>query len=384
MPTVLKLSINSFRNLHSVTLTPSEGINLVFGKNGSGKTSLLEAISVLAHGRSFRTHKYRALVKDSCERFTLFCEVSDINEPNVDRIGVERNISGEIAIKINGKAEYSSASLAQKLPVLILTSMSFQILEGGAKQRRQFLDWLVFHVKHDFKDAWKDYTKCVKQRNSLLRRGKIAAAEMSPWDARIATSAKQIEVLRKEVFKTFSEEFQRVVTLFEFNRENLADESENKLNIHYQSGWKGENYKELLSESLERDIRLGYTSVGSHKSDLKIVFGKQVALERLSRGQQKSVILSMFIAAARCYKSITGKKPVVLLDDLPAELDEENLKIVNAELKRLGFQLFITAIESDSIVETWESRIKSMFHVEHGCVNHMKLTDNQETDSNYE
>lgn len=387
MPTVSKLSVHSFRNLHSVEIAPSEGTNLIFGSNGSGKTSLLESISVLAHGRSFRTHKYRNLVKEDSDKFVLFCEVLEAQDSK-SKIGVERNKTGDIQIRIDGKAEYSSASLAQKIPLLVLTSLSFQILDGGSKQRRQFLDWLVFHVKPEFREAWRDYSKCIKQRNSLLRRGNISSAEIAPWDAKIAATAANIEDLRSQVFILFEAEFQRVTTLFNFNtkQEIVGRTDDDKaLAISYISGWKTDNdFTIQLSDSLPRDLKIGYTTIGSHKSDLKICFNKYSAAERLSRGQQKSVILSMFIAAARCYKQITGKNPVVLLDDLPAELDETNLKIVSHELERLGFQLFITAIDKDAITRLWVNPIKTMFHVEHGNVNHGHFTKNQETDSNYE
>jgi len=365
MPSLKKLSIESFRNLRTALIEPGEAINLIVGVNGSGKTSLLESISVLAHGRSFRTHKYRRLINHDGSQFTIFGLVQDEDEqPFEHRMGVVRSSNGKFAIKIDGLPVHTSAELAQRLPLLVLNANSFQLLEGASRYRRQFFDWLVFHVKHDYKNCWKAYSKCIKHRNSLLRSGKIASSEIAPWNREIAQVAEGLEQMRSEVFTPFKQAFHSALADFVFS------DGGQSVDIQYVSGWKeGANYLEQLEQSEEKDLRLGYTSIGSHRSDLKINAGKSPAVELLSRGQQKSVIVSMFLAEASVFHQLTEKKPVFLLDDLPSELDLSNLKVIGNAIQALESQVFVTAIDSRAITECWNGPVLDdlkMFHVKHG------------------
>ncbi|WP_028885672.1 DNA replication/repair protein RecF [Teredinibacter turnerae] len=364
MPTLLRLDISHFRNLRSAALQPGEGINLIFGENGSGKTSILEAISVLAHGRSFRTHKYRRLINNDEKSFTVFAQ---LHEGTTRNIGLNRASNGDTQIRIDGKAAYTSTELAECLPLLVMNSSSFQLLEGSAQVRRKFFDWLVFHVKHEFKQHWKLYARSIKQRNSLLRRDKITRSDLVPWDQELIKAAQHIESMRLEVFDQFQRYFLKEIGEFLF-----TDKLGASLTCTYVSGWSKEgDYKAQLDDQFERDVAAGYTHVGSHKSDLKINLARVPAVEELSRGQQKSVIVALYLAEALVFRSLTGRKPVFLLDDLPAELDEANLQIVGKALKNMGSQVFATAIDPKPILTGWElveDKSLRMFHVKHGQV----------------
>ncbi|SMF14446.1 DNA replication and repair protein RecF [Alteromonadaceae bacterium Bs31] len=373
MPKLQQINITSFRNLRSVSLLPGGGINLIHGANGSGKTSLLEAISVLAHGRSFRTHKYRPLVNEGEREFTLFAVLEDEGSAVSHKLGVTRQLQGDVNIRLDGQSVKTSAELAHQLPLLTMNTNSFQLLEGSSKYRRQFFDWLVFHVKHDFKSVWKDYVRCVKHRNSLLRRGKISTGELQPWDREVARLGHALEDMRAEIFEAFHPFFQNIVSSFPFNK---ADES--PVVLAYHSGWKDDvPFEKQLQEHLERDIKLGYTNIGSHRSDLKITRNKAPATEMLSRGQQKSVILSLFLAEAGLFQQMTNRKALFLLDDLPAELDSENMQIVGKAIKAMESQVFVTAIAKDAIIEPWDLKDEEqlqMFHVKHGEIQVSPLT----------
>ncbi len=364
MPKLTQVNITTFRNIRSASILPGEAVNLILGANGSGKTSLLEAISVLAHGRSFRTHKYRRLITEEERAFTLFASVENEQTTVAQKLGIKRGARGDSVIRIDGRSVNSSAELAQHLPLLVMNSNSFQLLEGSSKYRRQFFDWLVFHVKHDFKQAWKDYVRCLKHRNSLLRRGKISTSELRPWDREVGGLGLAIEGMRKEVFELYQPIFDIMLKRFPF-----CGETSKTINLSYQTGWKEENaYEEQLADNLERDIRLGHTSIGSHRSDLKICLDKIPVNELLSRGQQKSVIISMFLAEATLFQQITKRDPIFLLDDLPAELDRQNLKIVGQAIVAMGSQVFVTSIEPEVIAEEWDISGDNvrMFHVKHG------------------
>ncbi|WP_188152068.1 DNA replication/repair protein RecF [Teredinibacter waterburyi] len=379
MPYITRLAIQTFRNLVSVDIEPGASFNIFIGENGSGKTSLLESISVLAHGRSFRTHKFRRLIQYDAPQLTLFARLQETkDEDQLQRtIGVMRDAKGGSLIKVDGSNAQSAAELAQALPLLVMNASSFLLLEGAPKVRRQFFDWLVFHVEHQFRDAWKHYARCVKQRNSLLRHAKISGPELDPWDQEVARYGAVIERCRQRVFTEYQLAVRDSFNLFEFVSE--LDSSGHGLQLNYLDGWKlgegeepdVERYCQVLQQTRERDLKLGYTSIGSHKSDLQLYSGKIPAVESLSRGQQKSVITGLYLAQAQLFNQLSGRHPVFLLDDLPSELDARNLAVVERALSAMASQVFITAISEQSLQTEWgglpQQEFK-MFHVEHGSI----------------
>ena len=366
MAFLTRLSVSHFRNLGSVDISPSPQINLIFGDNGAGKSSLLEAINVLSLGRSFRTRKYRRLVTEGESGFVVFGKTkSDDNVNGQSRegtIGVQRNRSGESIFKLDGVAVHSSAKLAENLPCLVINSNSFNLLEGSAKERRMFFDWLVFHVKHDYADIWKQYVKCVKQRNSLLRRDKIDYLLVESWDLEIARLSERIKVYRDECFDLFKEGFQNV-----FEEFGLGN---HKITLEYNHGWKEEAGPliDQMKGNFHRDVKLGYTTVGAHKAELKLLVGRTPAIEILSRGQQKLLISALLITEAKVFIERNGQPPVLLIDDMPAELDSKHLKLMGKWISQMKVQAFITGIDPEALKAVWDDLnvLKTMFHVKHG------------------
>ena len=379
MPYITRLAIQTFRNLGSVDIEPGASFNIFIGENGSGKTSLLESISVLAHGRSFRTHKYRRLIQYEALQLTLFARLQETErkEELQRTIGVMRDSKGGSLIKVDGSNAQSAAELAQALPLLIMNASSFLLLEGAPKVRRQFFDWLVFHVEHEFRNAWKHYARCVKQRNSLLRHAKITGPELDPWDREVARYGAVIERCRQSVFAKYQLAAANSFGLFDFVAD--LERTGHGLRFNYVDGWKlnngeapdAEQYYKVLQASRERDLKLGYTSIGSHKSDLQLHTGKIPAVESLSRGQQKSVITALFLAQAQLFNELSARHPVFLLDDLPSELDARNLAVVEKALSAMASQVFITAISEQALQTEWGGLSQQefkMFHVEHGSI----------------
>ncbi len=367
MPNIGELRITDFRNLRSVNIKPSPGINLIFGANGSGKTSLLEAISVLAHGRSFRTHKFRRLINDEEGEATVFALLKAGDEEA--RIGVNRKRNGDSQIRLNGQNVQSASLLAQQLPLLIMDAHSYQLLEGSARIRRQFFDWLVFHVKHEFRELWRAYAKCLKHRNSLLRHDKIRPADLKPWDQEFVELSHKIEQLRLEVLEPFISAFHHTAQQFGFQQSDIT--------LTYINGWKeGTASLEQLALSFERDHKQGFSSLGPHKSDIKIQLGTVPAVEKLSRGQQKVLISALYLAEARVKQEQKGSEVVFLLDDLPAELDEAHLKQLAGWLNELNAQLFITGVSAEKLKDLWPDFHKkepAMFHVKHGEIQRVSV-----------
>lgn len=360
--TLNRLSIQNLRNIEEVNIFPSAQVNLIFGENGSGKTSLLEAVNLLALGRSFRSHKHKPLIRHHQTSFTVFGKVRTDDGSDVP-IGVTRTLEGEVIFKANGMAVPSAAELASFLPVQVINSETFLLLEGSPKVRRQFIDWLVFHVEHAFFPAWKALQRCLKHRNSLLRHDRIDALELAPWDQELVFLTEKIHEFRLASFQQFQEVFD------ELCKEFIKVDG---IKLGYYRGWdKDKNYIDVLNASLERDYRIGYTQSGSHRADLRITVNGQDAADILSRGQQKLLVCALKIAQGYVFRKITGRKPIYLVDDLPAELDEKHRALLVKWLVKMDTQVFITGVEREVLVSSWldyaDIALK-LFHVEHGRV----------------
>ncbi len=360
--TLKRLFIQNLRNLEGVDITPSLQVNLIFGENGSGKTSLLEAINLLALGRSFRSHKHKPLINHQQKSFTVFGRVFTDDESDVP-IGISRHFDGEASFKANGVVVPSAAELAAYLPVQVINSDTFLLLEGSPKVRRQFIDWLVFHVEPNFFPAWKAIQRCLKHRNSLLRRDRIDPFELAPWDKELIDLTNKIHDFRTECMAQFNETFADLLKEF-INIDGIA--------LGYYRGWdKDKPYIDVLTDSFERDRRHGFTHAGSHRADLKITVNGIDAAEVLSRGQQKLLVCALKIAQGYVFSRITGRKSVYLVDDLPAELDGKHRALLVDWLNTMDTQVFITGVEAEALLSSWRDKTEitpKMFHVEQGRV----------------
>lgn len=332
---ITQLNINTFRNLESVS-TELSNVNIIQGENGSGKTSFLEAIHFLGLGKSFRTHIINRIVSHNADAFSLFANVLDVEQQNKP-VGVERSANGRSRMRIAGEDVYSASKLAEVLPLQLLEPHSFSLLEGGPGLRRSFVDWGVFHVEHNFVNVWKNYSRCVKQRNMALRT-QCKRDEILSWNAEVIENGLRIDAARKSYIELFCETLYKILP-------ELIDLP--NLDIRYYSGWPADkSYEDALTDGFIRDASLGYTQFGPHHADLKIKVGKHPAKEVLSRGQQKLFICAMKIAQGLLFKSVKQKSCIYLLDDLVAELDYLNQGKVLQLLSDQQSQLFITCTDA--------------------------------------
>jgi len=366
-----RLDIAHFRNLSGVSLEPGAGVNLFIGDNGAGKTSLLEAISVLSSGRSFRASRTPAIIQFEQASYTLFAEVFNplANFQPIVPIGISRSRDSEQQIRISGQQARSAAQLAELLPAQVINSDSFQLLEGSPKVRRQFVDWGVFHVEHGFFPAWQAAQKALKQRNKLLKYGKIEAIQqLDIWDQSLAQYAEQIDIYREAYIEKLIPEFEATLAELSFS---------DQVSLSYYRGWdRHTDCLSLLQENRAKDLALGFTQSGPHRADLRIRVNKLMAVDILSRGQQKLVVCALLLAQGKLLQKLTGKQCVYLVDDLPAELDSEHRRYLCRVLEQMQCQVFITSVEPDSLAESWSEQTDiSMFHVKHGQVEHIGCDD---------
>jgi DNA replication and repair protein RecF len=363
MPALARLEISQLRNIQSAALELGSGFNLVFGNNGSGKTTVLEAVHLLAVGRSFRSHLQKSLVSEGHQESTVYGQTSEGLS-----LGIVRPLRGPQTLKIAGRKAEGLAELSQCLPLQLINADTFQILEGSPTERRRFLDWGVFHVEHHFLDSWRRTRLALQNRNSLLRQ-EARAAEIEPWTLELVKSAQQMDQQRQAYMA-------KLKTVLEPQLATLGIwEPEVSLDIEYFRGWPQErDLHEQIQEDLLRDRNYGHTSSGPHRADLRFRLKQGAAAEYLSRGQLKLLICTLKIAQAQLLEQETGKRCLFLIDDLPAELDANNLARVCSLLATRGAQVLLTSIERESLsrelaaTQGEKPMENKLFHVKHGKI----------------
>ncbi|WJW75510.1 DNA replication/repair protein RecF [Thiohalobacter sp. IOR34] len=353
------LSLRHFRNLEGAQLDFSPGFNLITGANGAGKTSLLEALFYLGRARSFRTRQAGQLIQAGQAAFLILGRLSQPDSGSLP-VGIEYGRQGQ-RIRLGGRPLQQVAELVERLPLQLLNQDSHLLIEGGPRHRRRFLDWGVFHVEPGFYSLWRDYSRALRQRNAALR-GRAVPGQVQVWDSALVEAAGRLDAMRRAYLERLRPHFQAL----------LSELTEMKaIDLAYRAGWpERQAYAEALQAGLESDLRQGFTKFGPHRADLLLSIGGVPVQSRLSRGQQKQLIMALHLAQARLYVAERGRPCLFLVDDLPAELDAGHRERLLEQLRLQSAQVFVTAIEPQQIprLDWVEPR---RFHVEHGQVQEM-------------
>lgn len=343
----------NFRNLHQVHIDPGTGLNLITGANASGKTSLLESIFYLSYGRSFRSGQYRDLIEYHQEYFRLISKIA--TEDSISHLGIEKSSQYQ-RIKLNKEPVTRLTDLSLLIPVVAIHPDSHHLISAGPDNRRQYLDWGVFHVEHSFLREWKTYKIALSQRNAALRTlqpNKLCQL----WNSALIESAEAINRARSNYLNGLKQKISHFSSyLF----------PESSIEITYRKGWgQDQDFEAILHDQLERDRQKGFTQHGPHRADIKITVEGKSAQTSISRGQQKKLVALLKLSQMSLFLEDSDKTCVLLYDDLPAELDADNQAILMGLLSEMNVQAFITAIDTNQLnLDSWSSI--QMFHVEQG------------------
>ena len=352
-----RITIGSFRNITSASLQPGDGLNLIYGQNGSGKTSILEAIYFLGMGRSFRSHLSQRVINHDDDKLTLFAHLIDADRDC--KIGLRRHRSGEIEVKIDGEKVKRLSTLAETLPIQVITPESFSLLFEGPKARRQFIDWGAFHSDPHFYQAWVNTRKVLKQRNQLLR-NHSPYNQIQFWDKELVRYAEQVTDIRNQYVDSLNVLLKGIIGVFL---------PQIDIKVSFTRGWDSKtDFAQLLENQYSRDLAAGNTGSGPHKADLRLRVGNLPAQDALSRGQLKLLVCALRIAQGKLLKQQLDKNSIYLVDDLPSELDAQHRQLLLQQLTETGAQIFVTAIDPQAIVDSLSSPPNRMFHVEQGLV----------------
>lgn len=342
----------NFRCLENIELEADPQYNLIYGRNASGKTSVLEAIAYLGRGKSFRGAATSDLIRHGQQDFVLFGHVQDGDHRA--KVGV-RNSHGGLELRIDGESAGGLSALAEALPLQIIDPDVHELVAGAPEQRRRYLDWIAFHVEHGFLDAWRRFRRALKQRNAALRSG-ASAAVLDGWNSEFAELAAVVDAGRRQALNT------ALNGLAEAGSDLLGSE----VGFEYRPGWNEEQgLLVALEGSTERDRQQGNTQYGPHRGDLKLSYDERKARKLVSRGQQKLLACAMVLAAAETAQAVRERPLLLLLDDPGAELDKEALARLMQRVVSLGSQVIATSLELDTPLFPTEAKT---FHVEHGAL----------------
>ncbi|EPJ44266.1 MAG: DNA replication and repair protein RecF [Osedax symbiont Rs1] len=343
---IKSLKIQNIRNLLQVDFSPSSHVNLICGANGSGKTSLLEAINFLGLTRSFRTRKFQYFVSHQQTESLVFAQLQHQLDSSHEPLGVSRDLNGTVSIRHCG-SNIDLSQLASLVPLLVINTDTFQILEGSPAIRRQFVDWGSFHADQSYINAWRSFKRVLQQRNSLLKCGKIDPQIRRVWDAEFVRYAQQITQMRQQYISQLTPDFLAISKCL------MGDVD---LSLSFSPGWDQKRpLDELLEEQLQRDLKQGYTAAGPQRADMKIKIDGINATERLSRGQKKLVVSALKLAQGAVYNRHREGKCIYLIDDLPSELDAQHCQLFCQFLEQTQSQCFITCVEPKALQSYWQA-----------------------------
>jgi len=333
--------------------------NIFFhGANGLGKTSILEGLYQLFSGRSFRTSHTKELVQVDYSQFTVTGKFSEGFQ-----IGIQKSRNGASKkLKINGAYVASLSELVSLFPSRVITPISYKEMITPSS-RRNWLDWLVFHVEHSSHFHFANSQKILKQRNALLKiRNKTGKydEQFEAWDAFLVEHWIFIDRTRRKYLTELTELVNELLCVFDLP----------KISFTYKCGWSEEGsetsselHKQLMS-IFYRDLKSGFTNLGINKADLKIKVYNTDAHDILSRGQQKVLLHVVNSALIRLFQKYNNKKPYLIFDDAFEEIDHSNQNKLFRMISDIDYEqcFFSSVTPYDNIQKLFDIE---MFHVEH-------------------
>jgi DNA replication and repair protein RecF len=326
---VRHVELADFRVFRAATIDPEpEGTTVITGPNGTGKTSVLEALAYLGSGRSFRGAPPEALVRTGTERAIVRADIEDADSP----ILVEAEIvpGGRGRTRVNRKAATNRKALGDAVPCTVFSPEDLAVVRGGPRGRRELLDDALALLDQEGAHAADDTERILRQRAALLRQagGRLTpevATTLDVWDQRLADAGKVLVAARE-----------RLVTALESPvgltyRRLAGSDDPATLRLQYQRSWAGD-LLDALGTCRADDVRRGVSTIGPHRDDLIVVLDGRAARTHASQGEQRCTALALRLGVHQLVRTETRLVPTLLLDDVFSELDPGRSRALAAEL----------------------------------------------------
>lgn len=368
---VKSIKLINFRNYNGIKVFLNPNVNIFLGENGEGKTNLLEAIYIASSGKSFRTNKDKELI--NIYKKEAYVAVELIKENNEKKIEIKLDSDSSKRIKINGVEQDKISDIFGILQAVIFSPEDLKIVKEGPAHRRNFLDQEITQIKPIYKSILNDYNRVLTQRNNLLKVIQYDNKKrkmLFVWNKQLIELGTRIMIFRKSFID-------RLIPISKEIHKSITSGVEN-LEISYSPTFDitqidkkviMENFEELLVRKEDSDIEKGSTSLGPHKDDIDIkINGKDVRIFG-SQGQKRTTVLSLKLAEVELIKDETEENPILLLDDVFSELDENRRKYLVSRFKEL--QTIITSNDDINTLDV-DKINKKTYYIKDGDILYSK------------
>ena len=346
---ISSIRLQHFRSYSDESFEFEEGVNIIVGPNGSGKTNLLEAILVISTGSSYRAHDLELvqLNKPWARLDSTFQKHTRTLKLNLQGLALQKG--ADKSFELDDKV-FKRLSLDRTVPVVLFEPNHLQLVTRGPSHRRDYFDDILQRTMPGFKSLDSRYRRTLAQRNSLLKQNRArAAGQLFAWDIRLSQLGAQIVEARLRLIGDINKSISKVYSA-------IANQK-SKVELVYQTPIKTTNYSSrLLSKleaSAEADFARGFTSHGPHREDVGIELNSQPAGVTASRGEMRSLLLALKIFELELLEKVRGQKPIFLLDDVFSELDGARRKHLVEHLK--SHQTIITTTDAEAVLEYFAS-----------------------------
>jgi len=379
---LLRLNFENIRNHNISELFPSKNINVIFGRNGSGKTSILEAISIGAFSKSFVTSFDQNIVQNGKDYYLVEIEARSENGLPIG-LQVLYQLNRKKEIKTTAGENLSVQELIGKVPVVVLSPEMREIIFGAPSMRREFLDRIISQTDANYLKSLLLHRRILKQRNKLLNEFQLGITNdtdlLKIWTLKFIEISAEVVSRRLRFFEHFPLFFERSYQILSNNQESI--------NITYQpfefpSSLASLSHSDILEilksqadKYFDKEIQRGITLFGPQKDDFLILLNNQLARNVASQGQSKTILISLKYAEMNYLYEMRKTYPIVLFDDIFSELDNERITQVLKILSDTSVQFFLTTTEVDLLKKSLpgSSLVKS-FYVERGKVSEVYLS----------
>lgn len=350
---IKEIELKDFRNYESLSVKFNKNVNLFLGPNAQGKTNLLESLYITSMGKSFRTGKDREMIRFGKEFFRVKITACKEDELIIE-IAVNRE--GKKGIKIDGVKASKSSQLLENIYMVIFSPEDLRIVKDEPEKRRKFMDRELCQIRPSYYVSLNQYKKTLMQRNAYLKEQNLDPIILDIWDRKLSEYGSKI-ILHRDAF------VKKINIISSSIHEEITNHKE-KIKVIYEPSIKPcDNLQEVFYEELKTsrplDIRKRTTGLGPHKDDLKLLANEIDIRHFGSQGQQRTAALSLKLSEINLIKEETGENPILLLDDVLSELDQERQNYLINSLSET--QIFITSTELSKEVEKNLGNIKYFF-----------------------